>query len=219
VLQKRLQQVALEVTVTVPDEKTQPESEAGAQGLPNAGRERNGARPIAARPIAARPIAARPIVAQPTVAQRIAARPTVTRPIDLQSEHPALVAYCDDLRLEQALINLIGNALDAVSGVAHPRIEIDIDASEASEASLAVTVRDNGPGIAPDALPRLFEPFFTTKEMGQGLGLGLAIASSIARDCGGSLAARNEPGGGAAFVLTLRRAGIGAAQHSDTLPQ
>ena len=77
---------------------------------------------------------------------------------------------------------------------------------DASETTLAITVRDNGPGIAPDVLPRLFEPFFTTKEMGQGLGLGLAISSSIARDCGGSLVARNEADGGAAFVLTLHRA-------------
>jgi two-component system C4-dicarboxylate transport sensor histidine kinase DctB len=85
-------------------------------------------------------------------------------------------------------------------------------------------VRDNGPGIPADALPRLFEPFFTTKEMGQGLGLGLAISSAIARDYGGTLVARNReapivadgPEGGtqadadgsygAEFVLTLRRA-------------
>ncbi|NRO94551.1 two-component sensor histidine kinase [Paraburkholderia sp. NMBU_R16] len=132
-----------------------------------------------------------------------------SEPLDLAAEHPELVAYCDDLRLEQALINLIGNALDAVSGVDAPRIGIEIGASFAS---LSLTVRDNGPGIPADVLPRLFEPFFTTKGMGQGLGLGLAIASSIARDCGGTLSARNMPEGGAAFVLMLRRALASNAQ-------
>jgi two-component system C4-dicarboxylate transport sensor histidine kinase DctB len=128
---------------------------------------------------------------------------TSREPFDVNAEHPEVVANCDDLRLEQVLINLLGNALDAVALTPAPRIAIDMDASETT---LAITVRDNGPGIAADVLPRLFEPFFTTKEMGQGLGLGLAISSSIARDCGGSLVARNEPDGGAAFVLTLHRA-------------
>ncbi|WP_414720231.1 sensor histidine kinase [Trinickia sp.] len=132
-----------------------------------------------------------------------------SEPLDLADEHPELVAYCDELRLEQALINLIGNALDAVSGVDAPRIGIEIGASFAS---LSLTVRDNGPGIPADVLPRLFEPFFTTKGMGEGLGLGLAIASSIARDCGGTLSARNMPEGGAAFVLMLRRALASNAQ-------
>ncbi|MGN6806672.1 MAG: sensor histidine kinase [Trinickia sp.] len=132
-----------------------------------------------------------------------------SEPLDLAAEHPELVAYCDELRLEQALINLIGNALDAVSGVDAPRIGIEIGASFAS---LSLTVRDNGPGIPADVLPRLFEPFFTTKGMGEGLGLGLAIASSIARDCGGTLSARNMPEGGAAFVLMLRRALASNAQ-------
>jgi two-component system C4-dicarboxylate transport sensor histidine kinase DctB len=129
--------------------------------------------------------------------------PSDYRPFDLNAEHPALVAYCDSLRLEQALINLIGNALDALESVSGARLSVDVDAGSDV---LAITVRDNGPGIPSDALPRLFEPFFTTKEAGKGLGLGLAISSSIARDCGGSLVARNEAGGGAAFVLTLRRA-------------
>jgi two-component system C4-dicarboxylate transport sensor histidine kinase DctB len=136
---------------------------------------------------------------------------------DPAEDHPEFVANCDDLRLEQVLINLLGNALDAAAGdpgASHPaaatpapRIEIEI---EATDATLSISVHDNGPGIPDDVLPRLFEPFFTTKEMGQGLGLGLAISSSIARDAGGSLVARNAPDGGALFVLTLRRAHVRA---------
>ncbi|WP_414450930.1 ATP-binding protein [Burkholderia sp. 22PA0099] len=118
-------------------------------------------------------------------------------------EYPDLIAICEDLRLEQILINLLGNALDAVAGVPSPRIAVLI---EASAGSIAITVADNGPGVPPELLPRLFEPFFTTKEMGRGLGLGLAISSSIASDAGGALVARNAPEGGAVFVLTLRRA-------------
>ncbi|MGU7771442.1 sensor histidine kinase [Burkholderia sp. MR1-5-21] len=134
-------------------------------------------------------------------------------PLDLANDHPELVARCEDLRLEQVLINLLGNALDAVAGTAAPRIEVAIDVSAAT---LAIQVRDNGPGIPPDLLPRLFEPFFTTKEMGRGLGLGLAISSSIASDAGGSLTARNAPGGGAQFVLTLRRA---RTHHPDSVSE
>jgi two-component system C4-dicarboxylate transport sensor histidine kinase DctB len=136
-------------------------------------------------------------------------------PLDLSADHPELVAYCDDLRLEQALINLIGNALDAVEAVADPCVAIDIDASLAT---FSIAVRDNGPGIPADILPRIFEPFFTTKPMGQGLGLGLAIASTIARDCGGSLIARDLPEGGAGFVLTLRRV-VATHAQSEASPR
>jgi two-component system C4-dicarboxylate transport sensor histidine kinase DctB len=140
---------------------------------------------------------------------------------ELESEDAPIFVRCEDLRLEQVLINLIGNALDAVASCDAPRIVIELDArADAVE----LVVRDNGPGIAADALPHLFEPFFTTKETGHGLGLGLAISSAIARDYGGTLAARNRvapivadgPEGGtqadadrshgAEFVLTLRRA-------------
>ncbi|KVP80705.1 two-component sensor histidine kinase [Burkholderia ubonensis] len=147
-----------------------------------------------------------------------AVSPAREAPLDLANDHPELVARCEDLRLEQVLINLLGNALDAVAAggaprTAAPRIDVTI---EASAATLAIQVRDNGPGIAPDLLPRLFEPFFTTKEMGRGLGLGLAISSSIASDAGGSLTARNAPGGGALFVLTLRRA---RTHHPDSVSE
>ncbi|KVP88879.1 ATPase [Burkholderia ubonensis] len=147
-----------------------------------------------------------------------AVSPVREAPLDLANDHPELVARCEDLRLEQVLLNLLGNALDAVAAggaprTAAPRIDVTI---EASAATLAIQVRDNGPGIAPDLLPRLFEPFFTTKEMGRGLGLGLAISSSIASDAGGSLTARNAPGGGALFVLTLRRA---RTHHPDSVSE
>jgi two-component system C4-dicarboxylate transport sensor histidine kinase DctB len=117
----------------------------------------------------------------------------------------SLFVRCEDLRLEQVLINVLGNALDAMEGLDRPRrLSITIDAHEDT---VAITVRDNGPGIPEEILPRLFEPFFTTKEMGQGLGLGLAISSAIARDYGGTLIARSVTGeSGAEFVLTLRRA-------------
>ncbi|CAB3796512.1 C4-dicarboxylate transport sensor protein DctB [Paraburkholderia ultramafica] len=135
-------------------------------------------------------------------------------PLNLAADHPELIAHCDDLRLEQVLINLLGNALDATAGMSPPRITIEI---EVAEANLSFAVSDNGPGIPDDVLPRLFEPFFTTKEMGQGLGLGLAISSSIARDCGGTLVARNAPEGGALFVLTLRRARVQTSHPADPL--
>jgi two-component system C4-dicarboxylate transport sensor histidine kinase DctB len=120
-------------------------------------------------------------------------------------DRTSLFVRCEDLRLEQVLINLLGNALDAMAGLDPPRrLSIAIDAHEDT---VSITVRDSGPGIPEDILPRLFEPFFTTKEMGQGLGLGLAISSAIARDYGGALIARNVAGeSGAEFVLTLRRA-------------
>jgi two-component system C4-dicarboxylate transport sensor histidine kinase DctB len=140
---------------------------------------------------------------------------------ELRREDAPVYVRCEDLRLEQVLINLIGNALDAVGACDSPRISVLV---EIGGESVELVVRDNGPGIPDDVLPRLFEPFFTTKEMGHGLGLGLAISSAIARDYGGTLLARNlamalevdgPEGGtqadadrshGAEFVLTLRRA-------------
>ncbi len=113
---------------------------------------------------------------------------------------------CEGLRLEQVLINLVGNAIDAVGSVssphAPPSIWIDV---EADDLWVRIYVRDNGPGISEAHMPRLFEPFFSTKEGGQGMGLGLAISSSIAQENGGQLVARNVPGGGAEFLVTLRR--------------
>ena len=109
----------------------------------------------------------------------------------------------DAIRLEQVLVNLIANAIDAMEGQSEPRVTISVTAARER---VDIAVRDNGPGIAEAQLPRLFEPFATTKEPGKGLGLGLAISSSIARELGGDLKGRNGPERGAEFTLSLQRA-------------
>jgi two-component system C4-dicarboxylate transport sensor histidine kinase DctB len=105
----------------------------------------------------------------------------------------------DRIRLEQVLINLLRNALDATGGVERPRIEILLSAGD----DVVITVRDNGAGIAD--LDSLFEPFYTTKAPGDGVGLGLAISSGIVNDLGGRLTARNGRDGGAVFEVRLPR--------------
>jgi C4-dicarboxylate-specific signal transduction histidine kinase len=109
-------------------------------------------------------------------------------------------ARCDANRLEQVLVNLIGNALDAMDGQPTPRIELDC---AGIDGQARLSVRDHGPGLAEEALAHLFEAFFTTKAAGVGLGLGLTISAGIVRDFGGTLSGANHPGGGAVFTLEL----------------
>ncbi|MBR7792037.1 sensor histidine kinase [Undibacterium sp. FT147W] len=113
---------------------------------------------------------------------------------------PEPVALCDVNRLEQVLINLIGNALDAMEGQPSPLIELGCE-SIGEQARL--TVRDHGPGLDDTALSHLFEAFFTTKQAGGGLGLGLTISADIIRDFGGTLTGTNHPEGGALFTLEI----------------
>jgi two-component system C4-dicarboxylate transport sensor histidine kinase DctB len=108
-----------------------------------------------------------------------------------------VMVMADRLRLEQVIINLLRNALDAMKDVS-PR-ELDLLIAEGDEAVL--TVRDSGNGI--DDLDALFEPFYTTKKPGDGVGLGLAISSGIVADLGGRLTARNGETGGAVFEIRL----------------
>lgn len=123
-----------------------------------------------------------------------------TRPVRIVRNLPRrpVMVYCDRIRLEQVLINLLRNALDATRSVRDARVEIGIESS----AQALVTVRDNGPGVSD--LDKLFEPFFTTKKPGEGTGLGLAISSGIVADFGGRLTAHNaQDGPGAVFELSL----------------
>ena len=111
-----------------------------------------------------------------------------------------LQAWCDANRLEQVLVNLAGNALDAMEGQGAPAL--DITARRQGD-RMVLQVRDRGPGLSQDAQTHLFEPFFTTKDAGSGLGLGLAISAGIVADAGGSLRAQNHADGGAIFTLDL----------------
>lgn len=105
----------------------------------------------------------------------------------------------DRLRLEQVIINLLRNALDATQGEDDPTIELLLAAGDI----VSIQVRDNGDGI--ENLNDLFEPFYTTKQPGDGVGLGLAISSGIVNDMGGRLTARNAVQGGAIFEVQLPR--------------
>lgn len=105
------------------------------------------------------------------------------------------------VRLQQVLVNLIGNALDAMQG-AQPVIEITLEATPRP----LIRVRDRGPGLSEAALMQAFDPFFTTKGPGQGLGLGLSISYNIIRDFGGHMAVANDPEGGAVFTVSLEAA-------------
>jgi len=103
----------------------------------------------------------------------------------------------DQLRLEQVVVNLLRNAIDATKGLKERELDILLTAGEMAKLS----VRDNGHGI--DDLDKLFEPFYTTKKPGDGVGLGLAISSGIVSDLGGRLIARNSTTGGAVFEIQM----------------
>ena len=108
-----------------------------------------------------------------------------------------VMVLADRIRLEQVIINLLRNAVDAVRDRRDAQIEIAVE----SGVHAFLTVRDNGPGVAD--LEKLFEPFWTTKKPGEGTGLGLAISSTIVADFEGRLTAHNEIDGGAVFRVEL----------------
>jgi len=114
--------------------------------------------------------------------------------LDCQSRRSVLVEPAD---LQQALLNLLLNARDAVTagGV------ITLQSEDFAAGGVCVSVSDSGPGIPAEVLPRIFEPFFTTKPTGQGTGLGLAMVRKFVEEAGGQVSVENLPAGGARFSL------------------
>jgi two-component system C4-dicarboxylate transport sensor histidine kinase DctB len=117
-----------------------------------------------------------------------------------------LAAVAEGARLEQVLVNLMGNAIDAM--LASPLRCLRVEASVVGTAldHCLIRVSDTGPGVRADILPRLFEPFITSKPAGAGLGLGLMISAHIVREFGGSLRVCQMDGAGACFEIELLRA-------------
>ncbi len=108
----------------------------------------------------------------------------------------------DMVRLEQVMVNLLSNAIQAMQGCTSKRIEIDC---QLEGQMVCLGIRDYGPGINPAEQNRVFEPFYTTKSAEEGLGLGLSISKRIVEGLGGELSAGNHPQGGACFNLRLLR--------------
>lgn len=124
--------------------------------------------------------------------------------------HATLTTHCtvglqpvraDPVELQQVLVNLITNALDAISEMPEDRRTIDLHLDPDGPDRIRVRVADSGTGISPDDMKRIFDPFFTTKA--HGIGIGLQICRSIVESLGGELRAHNRPEGGAIFEFSL----------------
>jgi signal transduction histidine kinase len=111
----------------------------------------------------------------------------------------------DEHQLQQMLLNLLTNAEHAMAKVDEGRRVLYMGTRRVP-GGLELTVRDTGPGIPPDILPRIFDPFVTTKRAGEGTGLGLSIVSRMVREHGGRALARNHVEGGALFTVFLPEA-------------
>lgn len=142
--------------------------------------------------------------------------------LDIPSD---LAVRADPQRLQQALLNLIKNAMQAagergrvsIGARRHaPGAAAPADAGLApcrDMAAIDIRVSDNGPGIPPEILPRIFDPFFTTKDVGKGMGLGLFIVYQIVEEHGGCISAASEDGRGATFVMRLPEDGESTWTH------
>jgi len=140
--------------------------------------------------------------------------PQVALTIDIPED---MVLIADKQRLQQAFLNLIKNALQAVGAEGEITITARHYAFAHDEKNPAtffsgcrvecdgvdITIRDNGAGISPEVLPRIFDPFFTTKDVGKGMGLGLFIVYQVIDEHEGCIAVNSEPGKGTSFLMRL----------------
>ncbi|MBI5774346.1 MAG: response regulator [Verrucomicrobia bacterium] len=117
----------------------------------------------------------------------------------LAPDLPAILG--DPHQLQQVFLNLVNNARQAIEGH-RPAGAIRVR-TLAAGANVCVEFEDDGPGIAPEHLPRIFDPFFTTKPVGQGTGLGLSLCYGIIQEHGGAIYARSEPGKWTIFTIEL----------------
>ena len=122
----------------------------------------------------------------------------------------------DQLRLEQVVVNLLNNAMQAMETSVQKVIKIRLYEDESG--MLVLGFEDTGPGVSDELAKRIFEPFFTTKSQGLGLGLGLSISQRIVQSLKGSLTLRKGASGGAEFILKLSRSEATVSQASGVNP-
>ena len=123
--------------------------------------------------------------------------------LQLPDQSPAVLA--DSIQLEQVLVNILTNGLQAMAGLTDAAFHVAV---RTQTQQVSIHIRDQGPGIEPHHLERIFEAFFTTKQR-DGLGLGLSISQRIVQSFGGHLEVRNAPQGGAEFIIVLMTATTG----------
>jgi PAS domain S-box-containing protein len=141
-------------------------------------------------------------------------RPTFDREIrltvDVEPNLPRV--HVDSRQIEQALLNVLLNARDAVRiRGSHVTVRARLEGGDAGPRCVSLSVEDDGPGMDDAVRERVFDPFFTTKDVGRGTGLGLSMAYAIVREHGGSLECESAPGRGATFTLRLPLASPGAS--------
>ena len=128
--------------------------------------------------------------------------------LKLELSREPTIALVDPIQLESAVLNLVINARDALAKGGHIWVNTAAsfslgDPNLQDGPYVAVTVRDDGCGIAPELLEKVFDPFFTTKPLGQGTGLGLSTIYGFARQSGGHVAIHSVPGRGTEVILML----------------
>jgi two-component system, NtrC family, sensor kinase len=138
----------------------------------------------------------------------------ITVDLDLDGDLPKTMA--DFHQLQQVFLNMIINAHQAMASTGRPG-SLTLRTRQRDE-EIVVEVQDNGPGIPVENLGKIFDPFFTTKEVGQGTGLGLSICYGIIQEHRGRITARNAPGGGAIFQVSLPVLGPDTTDSSLLLP-
>jgi C4-dicarboxylate-specific signal transduction histidine kinase len=115
--------------------------------------------------------------------------------------HGALPVRCDQIYLEQVIINLMMNGMDAMESLPSGKRQMEVKSTLVGKGEVEVSIYDSGTGIPDITLQDIFEPFYTTKQ--QGAGLGLSISRTIVETFGGKIWAESRSGGGAVFRFTL----------------